>query len=224
MPSRVLLLGHRGARGIPGSSENTLAAFDLALASRCDGFEFDVRRTLDGEAVICHDPKYAGLTVRQANAGDLPGICTLETVLARYATGAFLDIELKDPQLGPRTLHNLKTFNVQRDYVVSSFLPAVIEEVHSLDGTTPLGLICENAKQLERYADLPVDWVMPHYTLATPALVHKLQQQGKKLLVWTVNHPAQMTNLVQLGVEGLISDDPALLVKTVRSETSDPAD
>jgi hypothetical protein len=44
-----LLLGHRGARR--AAPENTLAAFDLALQHGCDGFEFDVRRTLDGRSL-----------------------------------------------------------------------------------------------------------------------------------------------------------------------------
>ena len=47
-----LLLGHRGARVGKSIPENTLASFDLALASGCDGFEFDVRLTADGQAVV----------------------------------------------------------------------------------------------------------------------------------------------------------------------------
>ena len=37
--------------------ENTFASFDLALEHGCDGFEFDVRLTGCGRAVVCHDPK-----------------------------------------------------------------------------------------------------------------------------------------------------------------------
>jgi glycerophosphoryl diester phosphodiesterase len=59
--TRPLLLGHRGARGIRSIPENTIASFDRALADGCDGFEFDVRLTADGEAVICHDPVFRGV-------------------------------------------------------------------------------------------------------------------------------------------------------------------
>ena len=59
--SRPLLLGHRGARGLKSIPENTLAAFDRALADGCDGFEFDVRLTADGQAVVHHDPKTGDL-------------------------------------------------------------------------------------------------------------------------------------------------------------------
>jgi glycerophosphoryl diester phosphodiesterase len=46
--------------------------------------------------------------------------------------------------------------------------------------------------------------------------VRRFQQQQKKVLVWTVNRPEDMLLFMQQGVDGLISDNPALLVKTVR--------
>ena len=63
-----LLLGHRGARASAGIPENTLASFDLALQHGCDGFEFDVRLTACGTAVVCHDAKVGGITVARAQA------------------------------------------------------------------------------------------------------------------------------------------------------------
>src|SRR5262245_42125058 len=49
---RPLLLGHRGARSLKSIPENTIPSFDRALADGCDGFEFDVRRSGDEEAVV----------------------------------------------------------------------------------------------------------------------------------------------------------------------------
>jgi len=60
MPIRPLLLGHRGARAEKSIPENTLASFDCALAQGCDGFEFDVRLSADGQPVICHDTRVHG--------------------------------------------------------------------------------------------------------------------------------------------------------------------
>jgi glycerophosphoryl diester phosphodiesterase len=59
---RPLLLGHRGAR-LPQVPENTIAAFDLALQAGCDGFEFDVRCSKDGQLVVAHDARLCGLEV-----------------------------------------------------------------------------------------------------------------------------------------------------------------
>src|SRR5438874_482554 len=100
MNARPLLLGHRGARGRKYSvRENTIAAFDLALQHGCDGFEFDVRLTADNCAVVCHDAKFAGITIAKSDAARLRGLPLLETVLERYARNAFLDIEIKVPGL-----------------------------------------------------------------------------------------------------------------------------
>lgn len=49
----VLVIGHRGAAGL--APENTLAAFETALAHGVDVFELDVQRTRDGHAVVIHD-------------------------------------------------------------------------------------------------------------------------------------------------------------------------
>lgn len=50
---RTLNIGHRGAAGV--APENTMAAFELALAQGADGIEFDVRLSADGEPVAIHD-------------------------------------------------------------------------------------------------------------------------------------------------------------------------
>src|SRR3954462_1480324 len=90
---RPILLGHRGAsKYLP---ENTFSAFDLALQHGCDGFEFDVRLTSDFHAVICHGPRFAGITIAKKTASRLRVLPHLNNVLARYSGRAFLDIELK---------------------------------------------------------------------------------------------------------------------------------
>ncbi len=66
-PMTPLLLGHRGARASRQIPENSLASFELCLQHGCDGFEFDVRRSADGVAVICHDAAVGGVEI--ANTG-----------------------------------------------------------------------------------------------------------------------------------------------------------
>src|SRR5258708_783372 len=97
---RPLLLGHRGARASVSVSENTLASFDLCLEHGCDGFEFDVRRTLDGVPVVCHDASFRGVSLAGVNARNLAEwqsqgfLPTLEKVLGRYGSLCFLDIDV----------------------------------------------------------------------------------------------------------------------------------
>ena len=102
--------------------ENTVASFDLALASGCDGFEFDVRLTADGHAVVCHHERIGGLEIACSSAQQL-GLPLLREILTRYQRSAFLDIELKVPGLETITADLLREFTPARGFVVSSFLP-----------------------------------------------------------------------------------------------------
>src|ERR1700686_3345656 len=119
MELRPLLLGHRGACSEKSIPENTLASFDLALARGCDGFEFDVRLTADGQAVVCHDEKTRGLTIAQTSAEKL-ALPFLRDDLTRYRSTAFLDIEPKVPGQGTITADLLRQHAPGGGYVVSS--------------------------------------------------------------------------------------------------------
>ncbi len=137
--TRPLLLGHRGARAFRQIPENTLASFELCLRHGCDGFEFDVRLSADGQAVICHDASVGGMKIEDAASENLP-LPTLEDVLRQFAPRAFLDIELKVAGLGLRTLAELRKHPPQKGYVVSSFLPDVLAAIHDLDPGDSAGI------------------------------------------------------------------------------------
>jgi glycerophosphoryl diester phosphodiesterase len=51
----------------------------------------------------------------------------------------------------------------------------------------------------------------PHLSDVTPALVSRLHSAGKRVFVWTVNSEVDMNHLIRLGVDGIFTDDPALL-------------
>jgi glycerophosphoryl diester phosphodiesterase len=215
MENRPLLLGHRGARGRKSTPENTPASFDVALASGCDGFEFDVRLTADWNAVVCHNAKIRGSEIARSSAKELK-LPLLREVLTRYQTTAFPNIELKVPGLERTTVDLLRRHAPARGFVVSSFLPDVLEAIHGLDATIPLGLICETRVQLSRWLQLPVQYVIPHSVLVRQELIAETKAAGKKILVWTVNVPADMRRLANWGVDGIISDDPELLALTFK--------
>src|SRR5215472_6406317 len=150
--SELLLLGHRGARSTYSIPENTIASFDLALKHGCDGFEFDVRLTCDGATVLCHDARVRGIEVARTTHAELASLATLEEVLEMYARRAFLDIELKVPGVERKLLAALSK-HAPRSYVVSSFLPEVLQHLHSHDVRVPLGLICDTPRQMAAWRE-----------------------------------------------------------------------
>ncbi len=195
--------------------ENTIASFDRALADGCDGFEFDVRLTEDDEAVICHDPKISGVEVSRATAKQLSQLPRLRDILQRYGD-SFLDIELKVKGLERITIDLFFRHKPRRGFVVSSFVPGVLKSLHAEDSSIPLGVICEFKNQLRLWSELPVQYVIVHYSLAEAELIRKVKGTGKKFMVWTVNTPAEMQRFAEMGVDGIISDETKLLCSTLR--------
>jgi glycerophosphoryl diester phosphodiesterase len=100
--------------------------------------------------------------------------------------------------------------------VVSSFLAEVLLDLNTRDGSIPLGIICDEPRQLQRWRNLPVHYVIPQYPLITPELVQEIHGAGKTLFAWTVNDRRPMLRLADWGVDGIISDETELLVKTLR--------
>jgi glycerophosphoryl diester phosphodiesterase len=204
--TRPLLLGHRGARAYRQIPENTLASFELCLEHGCDGFEFDVRRSADAQAVICHDPVVRGMEIAQKPAAAF-ALPSLSEVLRSFGGRAFLDIELKVAGLEPQTILALHEHPPQKGYVVSSFLPEVLTALRELDKNIPLGSLCERREQLRRWQELPVTWVIPQFKLADRALIERIHETGKKVMVWTVNGAESMRQFAEWGVDAIISDE-----------------
>src|SRR6266567_3457327 len=220
--SRPLLLGHRGCRG--PHPENTFAAFEYALANGCHGFEFDVRVTADDYLVLIHDSKhhgnevahftYAGLNDRRKRPrSDSPSdpIAYLDEMLERFASRAWLDIELKVTGIEQRVLNALRKHPPKHGYVVSSFLPGVIRNCHALDANMPLGLIFKYKSEMKMWRDLPLTHLMPHHRMVSADLMKMFRSAGKKVITWTVNDAREMQRVADLGVDAIISDYPQLL-------------
>ena len=219
MIGRPLLLGHRGARGVKSIPENTIASFDRALADGCDGFEFDVRRTADGELVVCHDPTFhdskgGKMEIATAAGTAVQALPRLQDVLRRYQRSAFLDIELKVSGMEERIVELLEKHRPERGCVVSSFLVEVLRGIHAAGSEIPLGIICENRAELGHWRELPVEYVILHWKLASRGVVDELKAAGRKMLAWTVNEREAMKRFAEWGVDGIISDDTGLLSKT----------
>jgi glycerophosphoryl diester phosphodiesterase len=213
--TRLLLLGHRGARALRNIPENTLASFELCLEHGCDGFEFDVRRSVDAQAVICHDTTVSGVKIDNALSKGLP-LPTLEEVLRQFAQRAFLDIELKVAGLESQTLAELRKYPPQKEYVVSSFLSEALTAIHDLDPAIPLGFLCDTPDKLRAWRAMAADWVIPHSKLVDGELVENVHAAGKRIMVWTVNRPERMREFAEWGVDAIISDDTDLLVRSLR--------
>jgi|GEM_PF-292269 len=219
-----LRLGHRGHR-VPewGEPENTLAAFDRALACGCEGLELDLQPTLDGRVVVAHDPELhtasGAVAVAEATLRSLrrlqPRLATLDQVLRRYRSRAWLDLELKSIHAAPLVAPLLARWPPQAGYVLSSFDPECLRRLRRLMPGAPLCLNLRRPCRLRRLRRESVAWIAPQQASCTAWYVRRLKNDGWKVLVWTVNRAARMRLLARAGADAIVSDDPALLVKTL---------
>jgi len=200
-----------------------LAAFEFALDHGCDGFEFDVRHTRDGRNVLWHDAGWNGRDIASTDYLDLTDrnggrLACLEDVIEKFGMRAYLDIEIKVSGYEESVIAAVRANPPQRGFMVSSFLPEVILQLHEMADELPRGFICGRGDALSLWRELPISVLLPHYPLVQPALALDVHQRGLQIMTWTVNEKRRMLQLADQCIDGLISDDPHLLYQTFHSE------
>ncbi len=102
--------------------------------------------------------------------------------------------------------------------IIQSFDPAILEEVHRQAKHIKLALLVENDQglrsNLERLTFTPAIY-SPKHTLVDKELVKELRRLDMELLVWTVNEPEEIRRMLDLGVDGMISDYPDRVIAAI---------
>ena len=238
----VQVIAHRGAAG--AAPENTLASIRQAIADGTDWVEIDVQETADGEVVVIHDSdlmKLAGVNLRvwEASMQQLaeidvggwfaPGfegerVPKLADVLAEVKGRSKLIVELKyyghDQQLEQRVVDLIEAAGMQDDTMIMSLEYAGIQRVRALRPDWKTGLL--TARAIGDLTRLDADFLAVNVAMARPALIAAAHMSGKDIFVWTVNDVLAMSQMMSLGVDGIITDEPLLAqeVLTVRAELS----
>lgn len=230
-PDRPLILGHRGApREVP---ENTLAGFRLALRQGADGVELDVQPSMDGVPVIIHDPTLERTTghggqvaalpwahIAQLRTGGEP-VPRLEDVASWAAEAdAWVNVEVKSPGAEERTIAAMAAAGRLERTIFSSFDPAILARIGQIAPHAARYFLTECWDDHVRAAarDLGVHGVCPHHRIATSAFLDEMRQAALGVVVWTVDDPERIRELVRAGVTGIISNLPAVAAAVLRQE------
>ncbi len=233
----VIAMAHRGFDR--DGLENTLRAFAAAAGLGFSYVETDVHVTADGVLVAFHDDTLdrvsdgTGLIreqpwdrVRQARIGDEP-IPLLDDLLDRWPD-LRLNIDCKHLSAAPALAEAIERHAAHQRVLVASFddatrdavLGRLTKPVATSAGSsrTRQAVLASKAHltPVVRRALGPVDALqVPHrqgrVTVVTKGLVDAAHRLGKQVHVWTINEPAEMHELLDLGVDGLISDRADLL-------------
>jgi len=231
MTKDFIIIAHRGASA--RYPENTLLAFGKALEGGATWLELDVHLSADGRLVVIHDEYLERTTngrglvaemslaqLRRLNAGLGERVPVLEEVLDLAAGRATVNIELK----GKATAVPVAQLLQQRIASGGLHLDEIL--VSSLDENEliPFGQL-QTGFRLAPVADRPDQrfWQLAekleawsvHLEAASvsSAVVAKARQQGRKLLVYTVNDQQTLAILEKLGVDGVFTDLPELFKK-----------
>ena len=237
------VIAHRGASHY--APENTIAAFELALRQGADAVELDVWLTKDEQVVVTHDTKLDRTTGFHGAIGSLcldqiktldagshfspkfrdEKIPTLSEVFEALNKDIVINIELKHLTSFSRALPEtaariVQKHGYQEQVIFSSFNPVAIYQVrHYLPGI-PTALLAPRGfagtfsrsilAEMFHYQALHI-----YYADITPELVHRLHAGGRRLHVYTLNTDLDITHGLDLNVDGIITDDPLLAMRSI---------
>ncbi|MCU0291011.1 MAG: glycerophosphoryl diester phosphodiesterase membrane domain-containing protein [Thermoanaerobaculaceae bacterium] len=240
----VQVIAHRGASA--EAPENTLAAFRLAVAEHADVVELDVQESLDGEVIVMHDSdlmkvggspmkiwEHTAAELRTVDIGSHKGaqfrderVPTLAEALAVCKGSARVLIELKsyghDQRLEERVAGIVEAAGMEKDCAYMSLDHYMVGRMKRLRPTWRVGVLV--AKAYGDLTTLGADFLAVEARMATARLfvwrTHRAQQE---VYAWTVNDPTWMLFAMGRGVDGLITDRPALARRVVaeRAQMSD---
>ena len=235
------ILAHRGlAVDCP---ENTLLAFLKALATGAGYIETDVHASVDGVAIISHDPdlrrianrdeRIDQLTAARLQAIDLgqqQGFATLSEAFEAFPDARF-NIDIKSDAAVQPTVTAIRraravdrvlvtSFDGRRTRAAAAGIPGVATSASALRTAVILLALAVGSRSVAQRALSSVDALqVPErwhgIRVLSPAVLRAAAASGVEVHVWTVNSPVDMRRLLQLGVDGIVTDRADLAVQTV---------
>jgi glycerophosphoryl diester phosphodiesterase len=235
---KPVIFAHRGASS--HAPENTLAAFRLAAEQGAAAIELDVQLTADQEVVVFHDSTLSRTTdghgkvsdfklteLQRLNAGINYGpafqnerIPTLRDVFENLPETLFINIELKNlsticDSLPVKTANLIKKFQAQQRVLISSFNPIALHSFRRQIPEVPRGQLLYNQLTIKFHELLPIltsgiQSIHLPYRALTRNVVRTFHDRDLKVFVYTLNHPQDIIDAIEAGVDGFFTDDPGI--------------
>jgi glycerophosphoryl diester phosphodiesterase len=233
----VLNIAHRGASA--EFPENTLTAFDAAIAAGADVCELDVQRSADGALIVMHDDsverttdgkgKVAALkleTIKRLDAGAWfasrfagEGVPLLGEVFELAHGRCALNVELKAPEVAAQVCDLIGEWHAEQSTVISSFDWQALTLVRRIAPELRVGLLASRgpARILGAAVKMKAAAINPSFELITAEYCARAHRQGLAIYAWTVDDPAQMRRLIVAGADGIMTNHPKRLRAVMES-------
>jgi glycerophosphoryl diester phosphodiesterase len=221
----ITIVAHRGAPR--KARENTVKSFLAAVSMGVDMVELDVRKAGDGTLVVFHDPwlsrktlrpRLADLTYAEINKRARKRkfhVPTVEEAFKALAGKTMLNIELKEHGYEADVAMLAKRYFAVDKFIMTSFDPAVITALGSLDPTITTGLILATKRELAaaQGGKTGAGVLAPEKRLfaSQRKCFADAKKQGKRIAVWTVDSTGLLSSLlIDPLVDAVITNRPDL--------------
>ncbi len=234
MKHLVEVTAHRGAAAI--EPENTLRGFRYALSLGAARIELDVHLSRDKQLIVMHDATVDRTTngsgaiaemtadeIQQLDAGQgervplLPEVIELFQEHWRSGGKTMLQIELKGPQTAAPTVEMIVQSGIADKVVLSSFDEAQLAEAIRLLPQATFGFLTSKLEPdpLQIALRIGAGGVHLNHKLATRDWVEEVHAAGLHARVWNIDEVSRMKWAIDLGVDGIGSNNPQLLLDVI---------
>ncbi len=224
----ILIIGHRGASAY--ELENSFSSFETALKMGAGIIEMDVHLSIDGEVIVIHDEKINRTTnekgqiskmtlekiktLKLKNGQEIP---TLREVLERFKGQCQFLVEIKDKGAALSSYDIAKELDMLDDIVFSSFYGPWLLNLKSKDKRVRIGFITKDKKQnnVQIASSLKAEAILFDKNIATRDIIDEAKTEELDVYIWTLDKSKIMKKFIEMGVDGIITNKPDILVKTV---------
>ncbi len=228
---RKLVVCHDSSVDRTTNSKGAISSFTLKELKKLDNAYWFVKGK--GSVVDADESEYV-LRGKAPQDNDYT-IATLAEVLLSFP-GVMLNLDIKQtsPSVHPYEdilASELREFNRRDDVIVASFLDKATESFKLLAPEIPISAGTEATAEFYRCvknSSLPskIDYValqVPHYfgdiEVVTKDFVEAAHSAELEVHVWTIDDAEEMENLIEVGVDGIMSDRPSLLVEVLKRKS-----
>jgi len=225
----MMIMGHRGAKAL--EPENTLLSIRRAMEIGVDAVEIDVHLTKDKEVVVIHDStvdrttngkgpvgSYTLEEIKKLDAGKGEKIPTLKEVIEFVKDKVRLIIELKEEGTEDKVVGLIKGYNMFDSAYIISFWHMLVKKIKEMDSRIKTGVLlvgCPVDACIARSAS--ADALVMNYAFVSKGLVDKAHQEGLKVFIWNIDDRDMLKPYLDMGVDGIGSNDPRILVEYFKS-------
>lgn len=223
-------MAHRGGALLSENIgiENTMEAFRNAIELGFEYIESDVQASRDGEIFCFHDDDLARLIgrpgrfidfdsaeIKNALVGGKATVPTLDEVLETFTETKF-NIDLKHPATIQGTIERIRKHNATDRVVLASFSHSTLTRARQIAPEISTSFSTREAallkfglvKRATAGGAIAAQVPFRHrgITVVTKRFVRRAQKHGVQVHVWTIDEYLEMHKLLDLGVDGLVSD------------------